>query len=312
MESGPVKSADQGLGPAPSPPVRWLPRPALSAWLASLLLHAVLFLAMLALVFPYAPAAPVRETITRAELIGDPDGATSSLSPLSELPTHRSTPDATQPRIQPRQADPLSGLQSIKKRPVPIIGIGTGRSDFSRFGLGVGGGGGPEFFGLGGTARGVRRIVYVVDRSGSMLGTFDIVRRELKRSVNKLRRSQKFHVIFFNSKPPVENPPRRLVSAIQAHKQQLYEFLDRIMPDGGTDPAPAMRRAFATEPDLIYFLTDGEFDKTLLPKLGRWNEDRAVRIFTIAFFGAGGVDRLEKIAREHNGEFRFVTEDDLP
>jgi uncharacterized protein with von Willebrand factor type A (vWA) domain len=130
--------------------------------------------------------------------------------------------------------------------------------------------------------------------------------------VSALRRSQKFHVIFFNAGEPLQVPPRRPVSAIQARKEELFRFLQSVEPKGSTDPGPAMRAAFMAQPDVIYFLTDGEFDRNLLPKLDRWNRDRQVKIFTIAYFNRAGAALLEEIAREHGGEFRFVTEHDLP
>ena len=175
------------------------------------------------------------------------------------------------------------------------------------------GGPGPEFFGAGGSsARGARRIVYVVDRSGSMLDTFEYVAEELKRSISALRRSQKFHVIFYNSGKPLEAPPGRLVSAIQAQKDRFFAFLADVMPAGGTDPIPAMGRALSNEPDLIYFLSDGQFEATLLDKLDAWNKERRTQIFTIAYVDRTGAELLERIAREHGGEFKFVSEDDLP
>jgi uncharacterized protein with von Willebrand factor type A (vWA) domain len=215
-------------------------------------------------------------------------------------------------RFTPKRFEELSALASSKKPELTIIGIGAGGGDFSRYGLTAGAGDAPEFFGLGGSARGARCIVYVVDRSGSMLATFADVAAELKRSVFALRRSQKFHVIFFNTGQPLQMPPRRPVSAITARKEQLAEFVDTVEPRGSTDPGPAMRAAFMAEPDVIYFLTDGEFDRILLQKLDRWNRDRRVRIFTIAYFDQTGAALLEEIAREHGGEFKFVTEHDLP
>ena len=284
----------------------------LSAWFVSMLIHAVLFFIMFVVVFPYTPKLDASLPVTRAELVGDPEALAFDLSPVSEWAAEAPMPATRELRFTPRKSDQLAGLATLKKPELPIIGIGAGSGDFSKYGLGVSDGTGPEFFGLGGTARGTGRIVYVVDRSGSMLDTFDVVRQELKRSVEALRRSQKFHVILFNSGAPLENPPKRLVSAIPARKQKLFKFLDSVMPDGGTDPGPAMRRAFSVEPELIYFLTDGQFDPVLLKQLDQWNKDRRVRIFTIAFFGAGGAELLERIAREHDGEFRFITEDDLP
>ena len=146
-----------------------------------------------------------------------------------------------------------------------------------------------------------------------MLGTFVYVKEELKRSVSKLRRSQKFHVIFFNHQRPVHNPPKRLVSAIAAHKQQLFEFLEHIAPDGGTKPQTALHQALEMKPDLVYLLSDGQdFPPDLLRKLDTWNKDRHVRICTIAYVDSTGSELLERLAREHNGEFTFVSEDDLP
>ena len=103
-----------------------------------------------------------------------------------------------------------------------------------------------------------------------------------------------------------------MVSAISARKESFFESLERVYPEGSTNPEPAMRRALALEPDMIYFLTDGEFDRGLVEKLQRWNKDRKVRIFTIAYFDQAGAALLERIAQEHGGEFRFVSEDDLP
>jgi hypothetical protein len=146
-------------------------------------------------------------------------------------------------------------------------GGGEGGGDAARYGLTVGGGGGSEFFGLGGSAPGVRSIVYVVDRSGSMVDTFNHVRAELKRSISALRRSQKFHVIFFNSGEPLESPPARLINAIDANKEEFFTFLAGVEPGGGTKPERALRQALALEPDLLYLLSDGiNFDD--LPQAG--------------------------------------------
>jgi hypothetical protein len=205
------------------------------------------------------------------------------------------------------------GLGGVSLPGIPIIGIGGGASGGGgESGLGLGGGAGPEFFGLGATAPGVRTIVFVVDRSGSMVGTFAAVRAELKRSISALRRSQKFHVIFFNSGDPIENPPMRPVNAVDANKREFFEFLDNVTPGGGTRPERAMRRALALEPDLIYFLSDGLFEAELLDRLDEWNRTRHTKIYTIAYLDQSGRKLLESIARQHGGEFKFVTEDELP
>lgn len=197
-----------------------------------------------------------------------------------------------------------------------IIGIGTGGAgdaDFTGGGGGGGGGGvGPEFFGAGGAkAKGAARVVYVVDRSGSMIDTFDMVREELRASISRLDMSQKFHVIFFNV-GALENPPKRLVAARPAQKKEFFDFMDTVRPEGSTNPAAAMERAFQCDPEIIFFLTDGAFHESLIEHMRNWNRGRRVRVFTIAFMDQQGRQLLEKIAREHNGECKFVAGRDGP
>jgi len=284
----------------------------LAAWLASLGLHALGLVVMFFLVFPFAPKKQLDAPAVRADVIGDfSPTAFAALRPPVEPQTHQEV-EMENIRFVPKRVAELSTLTAPQKPKLAIIGIGTGGGDFARYGLTVSADRGPVFFGLGGSEREARHIVYVVDRSGSMLDTFTYVCQELKRSVSGLKRSQKFHVIFFNSGAPLENPPGRLVSAIRAQKEELFDFLDQVFPEGATNPEPAMRRALALEPDLIYFLTDGEFDAGLVDALDRLNHDRRAKIYTIAYFDRRGAELLEKIARAHGGKFRFFSELDLP
>ncbi|MFQ5490233.1 MAG: hypothetical protein ACE5GE_05880, partial [Phycisphaerae bacterium] len=91
----------------------------------------------------------------------------------------------------------------------------------------------------------------------------------------------------------------------------FFDFVKTIQPEGSTDPIPAMRRALAVKPDLIYFLTDGDFDPLLIEVLADWNQKQKVRIFTIAYVSQAGSVLLEQIARENGGEFKFVSEHEL-
>jgi len=251
-------------------------------------------------------------TIAQTELLEDGKAARTSLVGPEVDFGQADRPEAQPVRFAPRKFQTSATVGTPRRGDLSIIGLGAGGGDFGKYGLGVGtGDAGPQFFGLGGTARGARCIVYVVDRSGSMIGTFAAVREEMKRSVQQLRRSMRFHVIFFNTGPPLENPPKRLIHASREEKAALAEFLDTVQPEGNTDPIPAMRRAFAVNPDVIYFLTDGEFDPKLLKRLREWNHHKQVRIFTIAYVSQRGGALLEQIAREHNGEYRFVSEYEL-
>ncbi|MBI4717111.1 MAG: VWA domain-containing protein [Planctomycetes bacterium] len=320
--------------PLRSRPIQATARLIVTSWAVSLVLHGVALAVMFLVVFPYAPVEQRDPPAVLAEIVGDVDGMLAAPAPAPPAAAQAGATGtgsgvfaSTQP-YQPlaeitSDAPPSLGLgDMVVDRPggLTLIGVGAGGGlggeDFSQFGAGGGGIGGgagrAEFFGLGGAVKGVSGIVYVVDRSGSMTDTFQKVREELRRSISALRRSQKFHVIFFNAGDPLENPPKKLVSAIDAQKKAFFEFLDAVMPEGSTHPERSMRRALALKPDLIYFLSDGGVDRGLLAKLDEWNRDRAVRIFTIAYFDQSGAALLEQIAREHGGEYKFVSENDLP
>lgn len=286
----------------------------LTAWLASILVHITGLAGMFFLAFPFTTQESDADSPTPyVQLIGPVDGVAFVPSDVPEASPPTLTPDASRIHFEPRPFDPPVALAPQLRPELSIIGVGAGGGTAADFGLRVGGEKGPEFFGVGQSARGARKIVYVVDRSGSMIDTFDYVRQELKRSISSLRRSQKFHVIFFNAREPLESPPKKLVSAIEAYIGPFFEFLDKVVPSGGTKPQAAIRRALALKPDLVYLLSDGiDFHPTLLDKLADWNRDRRVRIFTIAYLDQSGRAILEKIAREYDGEFKFVSEHDLP
>ena len=121
-----------------------------------------------------------------------------------------------------------------------------------------------SFFGAGGHAF---HIVYVIDRSGSMVLAFEDVRREVLRSIGRLGPDQDFHVILFAEGRAVELPARRLVQATRRNKLAAAEFLGGVTLGPGTTALPALERAFevlsradpARSGKLIYLLTDGEF-----------------------------------------------------
>lgn len=195
----------------------------------------------------------------------------------------------------------------------PVFGIGPNPPGGGRGGFGDVFGSSPTIFPPVEQTSG--KIVYVVDRSGSMTDSIDFVKAELRRSIMKLGDDVEFHVIFYSSGPPVEMPTRRLVHATQRNKGLAYEFIDRIVPEGETDPSKALQRAFAVRPELIYLLTDGEFDRGIIDLVKRLNAGGRTRVFTIGFLytqpGTTAEGVLKQIARQNGGEYKFVSEQDL-
>ena len=164
-----------------------------------------------------------------------------------------------------------------------------------------------------------RRVVYVIDRSGSMFDTFDYVQAELKRSIRRLKPTQYFHIIFFAVGEPDENTPKMMVPATGVNKKQVYKYIDGITAEGQTKPLRAIERAFAVKnkkgkhAQLIYLLTDGEFDPEALKKIKQMQVKlkTKIKINTISFVYRGGEKILKQIAAENGGTYTFVSPDDL-
>ncbi|MCX5672568.1 MAG: hypothetical protein NTU94_14725 [Planctomycetota bacterium] len=107
--------------------------------------------------------------------------------------------------------NPVPDVASNNMEVLQVIGIGGGGKEIGGFeGLGSGGRG---FFGAGVEGEIAHRIVYVVDRSGSMTDSIDFVKYELKRSIGELGEDTEFHVIFYSSGPPVAGRDRPVQGA---------------------------------------------------------------------------------------------------
>jgi len=216
---------------------------------------------------------------------------------------------------------PEPDVASSDRDPVQVIGPGGGGADFGGFeGLGDGPGG-WGFWGVGNRRdEEARKIVFVVDRSGSMTDSIDYVKEELKRSIGELTDDKEFHVLFYSSGPCVEMPTRRLVNATDRNKQLAFEFIDGIIAQGETDPSKALRRAFEVKPELIYLLTDGEFDKAIVDFLKRLNRDQKITVHTIGFWAwrsrrdsdpPSGEEVMKNMADQNGGNYKAIYQEDL-
>lgn len=172
-----------------------------------------------------------------------------------------------------------------------------------------------------------RQVVFVIDRSGSMVENMDRLKQEMSRSIAYLRDGIEkrpgdcFHVIFFASGSPLENPPRKLVLAIKDNKQQAGKFLGEVLASGQTDPVPAMKRAFEVLRDsdrpgvkMIYFLTDGVFpdNDAVLKVIKDMNAKKGVYVYTFLYgHRPEGAERvMNRIASENGGRYKYVNPDE--
>lgn len=174
-----------------------------------------------------------------------------------------------------------------------------------------------EFFG---TSTRNRKMVFVVDVSGSMLGFLGQVKEQLKESISLLAADNYFYIIFFGNDGITELGNGKLIRASGNAKKKAYSFIDSVKAGGKTNALDAVERAMRIKDsshkaaEQIFFLTDG-FDmegeyreqffvhlknlrKTLAPNtrfntIGFWMEDEDRQL-------------LARMASETGGSFTYV------
>ena len=168
-----------------------------------------------------------------------------------------------------------------------------------------------------GTADSAKKIVYVLDFSGSMLDTLDFLREEVNRSVNALTPEQSFNVVAFSEwvsaiYPELQKPTPEVKKDLALKMQNIRSSSG---PDDMLEPyQKAFEAAFQMQPEVIYFLTDGRFDPRLVDLVTKnLNKDKKVRVNTLGFVINDSIseDQLKELAKKNGGEYKFVSEKDL-
>ncbi|MHC4710085.1 MAG: vWA domain-containing protein [Planctomycetota bacterium] len=182
---------------------------------------------------------------------------------------------------------------------------------------------------VGMTTSNARRIVYVIDASGSMIRSLQIVIEELTRSLGTLSQQQSYGVIFFQRNDAVMVPPTgRLTQAtVEAQLRTLEWIDDHVIPAGRSNPLAAIERALSFKPNVIFLLSEnitgsGEFEidqDDLLKLLEELNPiearigRRRTQINCIQFLDPDPLDTLRRIADRHGGPggYRFLSRAEL-
>jgi uncharacterized protein with von Willebrand factor type A (vWA) domain len=146
-----------------------------------------------------------------------------------------------------------------------------------------------------------------------MIPNFFNLRRELARSLENLKPHHSFNVIFFKDERAYALDEGSLRAADSANRQAAMDFAARIVPAGRTDPLPAIRLAFAQQPDLICVITDG-FDNAeslaaVTNEFARLNGDRRVTVNAVLIRGSDDPQlesSLRAIAHSNGGMFRAI------
>ena len=341
--AGPEPQTDGQYGQFSVAPPFMVTLAGIMPWVLSAFLHFGLFLVMVFILMVSAEpqrkaAGPVRVFIPPPTMgtLGGFDNPRNKLGSDGR--------DARRSVIHPqRDRDTTIDRGETDTRVVLLDPGAEGRKSSARAEIGLdnrGIRGGPEFIGTL-VGPGVHNIVYVVDRSGSMAGSFDGVRLEMQRSISRLTPQHSFHVILFSDDEVIEGPRAWLVPADEANRERAGHFLQKQQAVGRTTALVALRRAFAVLRNadknrpgkLIYLLSDGDFagmtggsryrraDGRILngnEAVLQWLRDNnrsgevLINTFLLDSTDRAAIDVLRTIAREHGGQFKYVSPDEHP
>jgi len=173
----------------------------------------------------------------------------------------------------------------------------------------------------------VRRVVFLLDASGSMIGCYPAAVDAVIEAIGRLSDEQQFAVIPFQAGDaflPEGDALRRAGATLgQRGRDQLKAWLiDKIIPSGGSNPTRAVGAALALKPDTVVIVSAGLLgagDTTrdrdvLLAELDALNPRdarsgrRPVLFACIHLMQQEPLGALELVAREHGmaGSYRFL------
>ena len=165
-----------------------------------------------------------------------------------------------------------------------------------------------------------KRIVYVVDASGSMLLHLSTVLHELQRSLATLHPKQEFSIVFFQQNKSITVPPRNSLRPATPHNiSTVMEWIQtsgEVIPTGSSNPVAAIRTAMKLQPDVIYLLSEnitgsGRYEvppDELIAQLEKLNPvdprngRRRVQINCIQYLTKDSLGTMQRIAEIHGGD----------
>jgi hypothetical protein len=252
--------------------------------------------------------------------------ATLVATATSARPTPTPTPKTVEELLsQVRAPDPTKALPqtetALNSSALEGGGVGQARGAAQTPGAGAGRGSGAygagrartSIFGVPGEGY---KFAYVFDRSGSTGGprnTLAAAKAQLIASLDNLDSVHQFLIIFYNERPLVFSPTGqagRLVFATEQNKELARRFILSITPDGGTRHDEALMLALKMQPDVIFFLTDGDDPKLLPHQLDKIRRYAGGIQINAVEFGVGPPSKDEsfmvQLARDNAGKYGYV------
>jgi hypothetical protein len=306
------------------------------AWFGSLLFHLVLLVFLVLLI----RAQPVRSSVpqdrnasggilvkrTGGEFIREVETEEEEISVAGVLDSEESIVSGYSFEFPPMQSPPLIGIGKEKKldsnvglfesdllKDFPSSAKAFGH-DVNEVPSGVGGLSQLRVFNL---AAAGNNFVFVFDRSNSMNELsgipFSAAKFELLRNIKELgnNKKSKFNIIFYNNELH-QWSERGMIEATELNCRSAVQFVRAEVAQGGTKHYEPLITALRQQPDVIFFLTDGDDNDAMtqmqLADIKRTNQLFKVRINVIQF-GVGS-DRisefLRQLAEDNNGQYSYI------
>jgi len=162
----------------------------------------------------------------------------------------------------------------------------------------------------------MRRIVFVLDATGSMLLNGPLAVNELKTSLSKLSEKLGCVIVRFGDNR-IEQFPAKMQRVDAKLKVQIHKWLDEVngLPAGHVPLQSALIQAIRCDPQLVFVITCGitqsgpnaEDDAALV----EFSAKSVVKINVVQFPGEDPCPVLRSIAEASGGLYKFVSLDEL-
>ncbi len=275
------------------------------AWSGSIVFHLLLLIVASLITWSFVQTPDDRPIV----VVSSPDAVPTfeSVASVTTMPSESSsmggapTVSATQPVEAADLADLLVAADDLMSTSTVLAATpGAGETPGVSFG--------------GVAAPAATRIVFLVDASGSMIGAFRAVIREVERTLRQLDSRQSFTVLLFQGEQVLS--PRTLKGGIRpatpAAVDAVVAWMREANPKDRSDPSKALKEAFGLDPQVVYLVSTDitgtgnyEVDReqlfALLEKLNPRRSDgrRDTLVRCIQLLDDDRLGTLREIARRH-------------
>jgi hypothetical protein len=310
----------------------------------SIFIHAIILIAASSIViFKAYMEAP--DFVAGGEFVGSEDG------PVAPPETQAAPVEEVQPDIKIAASSPMDVIAStasnsnFRVASANVSRIGTGVEGTSErvaglgkgMGAGMGGGmAGGTMLSFMGTKAKATSAIFVVDVSGSMITgtksvkTYEVLEREIIKVVKSFAETMQFGLVVFSKDAKTYQP--KLVRATSVEKERALNWLKKLSPEQWRDPKAdeeerqfhhgtradrGLEEAFAMQPDVIFFVSDGEPTGARPPQIlaqvqaAQKNVPKPVVINVVAYCADSGQKFMKDLAQQNQGAFREVNPKDV-